>query len=366
MPLSAEQSIRYARQITLSDFGPLSQERLLNARVLLVGLGGLGCPIALYLASMGVGSLGLMDPDTVELSNLHRQVLYGEADCGRPKVEVAKERLQEINRNLKLQLYPFSMNLKQKNILANYDLVIDGCDQLDTSYLLNDACRAVGTAYLFGGVSSWTGQVLMVHPDKGPCLRCAFPHPPPLEHCSSCTASGVLGTVVGLLGMIQAQEAVRYLCVATKDTSALLYQVKANPQISLKPLTLSPLMGCPCCEGKLNTDEALKAMHCSDIKELTVNELKSKLTQKDLQLIDVREHSECENGCIPGAQLIPLGQLADSTDQLDPKHMVVCYCQKGKRGIRAVEILREKGFGNLYNLTGGYEAWQREQKQVLF
>lgn len=359
---------RYDRQMRLPEIGASGQQRLADATVVLVGTGGLGAPAALYLAAAGVGTLRLVDFDRVDRSNLHRQVLYTEADVGRPKVEAAGERLRSRNGDITVEAIdaPFGED-NAFEILEGADLVLDGTDAFATRYLVNDAARLAGVTNVFASVSSFEFQAF-VSTNNGPCYRCLFPEPPPAELAPSCAEAGVLGVVPGLAGMLQASEALK--CLLGVGTSLagrfLMGDILA---MRFREIAVDRDPACPVCGTSpsirsLSDSVRLTTAVCGPlpvpVPSLTVRQLKERLDAGDRPfLLDVRNPDEHAFADLGGSALIPLHEIANRADELDPEAEIVVYCRSGARSGIATEMLRQRGF-NATNLEGGILAWSHE------
>jgi sulfur-carrier protein adenylyltransferase/sulfurtransferase len=338
-----EEIQRYSRQIGLQGFGVEGQKRLKSSRALIVGVGGLGCPVAQYLAAMGVGTLGLMDHDIVEMSNLSRQILYKESDIGRKKVDCAKEVLQSQNSHIAIHTYLFSFSASNVDVLELYDIVIDGTDQLELRYLLNAACRKQQKAYLFGGITSWQGMAALFYPDSGPCYQCLFPTKPPIEKFPRCVDGGVLGVLPGLIGSLQASEAVRYLALDECKSEGIVHTVSLQ-SMEFRSFELERDPHCPVCHGDYSQVEYF-------VPQITIEELSNLLKQNvPVQIVDVREKEELWVGQVQGSIHIPLMQLEEKLHLLSPHKTTVCYCKKGIRSKVAAELLIDHGFDQVYSL----------------
>lgn len=371
--LSAAERQRYSRHLILPEVGETGQRRLKAGRVLLVGTGGLGSPAALYLTAAGVGHLTLIDPDHVDASNLQRQVLFGEPDLDRPKVEAARERLHGINPHI--QLDTRQERLTRDNALElcrQHDLVVDGTDNFPTRYLVNDACVLTGTPNVHGSIFRFQGQASVYGATDGPCYRCLYPEPPPPHEVPSCADAGVLGILPGIIGTIQATEAIKLLLGEGAPLIGRLLTFDALA-MRFRELTLHPDPDCPVCGETPTITELIDYQgYCGlpaepqteDAMQLEPAQLKSRLDNgDDLFLLDVRELSEWEEHRIEGATLIPLGELPGRTEELDRDRAMVIYCRSGVRSMHALQFLRQQGFDKLENLQGGILAWERETQQ---
>jgi adenylyltransferase/sulfurtransferase len=367
-PLHPAQYERYRRHLNLPDFGLAGQQRLLAGSVLLIGAGGLGCPLAQYLAAAGVGRLGLVDFDVVEISNLQRQVLYGSADLGRPKVEVMKERIGAQNPDVKVQT--FRERLTSENALAlfrDFDVVIDGTDNFPTRYLSNDACVLLGKPNVYGAILRFEGQASTFDARRGPCYRCLFPEPPPPGSVPSCAEGGVLGVLPGIIAMIQATEAVKLL---TGVGEPLLGRFLHYDALAMRfdEFRFEKDPACPVCGEHPSVTELIDyegfcgvpqeaAPSLAEISAVGLHALRER--GEPHLLLDVREPAEWETAHIEGATLVPLRELPARLPELaewKDRH-VIAQCHSGVRSARACEFLREAGFTRVENLVGGIDAW---------
>ncbi|MBA3917096.1 MAG: molybdenum cofactor biosynthesis protein MoeB [Gemmatimonas sp.] len=365
--LSSEERARYQRQLSLPEIGDTGQERLRRARVLLVGLGGLGSPAALYLAAAGVGHLGLVDHDRVDVSNLHRQVLHGTPDVGRPKVESAREHLQHLNPLVQLDLHDTWLTRDNAlELVGAYDVIVDGADTFATRYLVNDACVLTGRPNVHASVFRFDGQASVFCTSHGPCYRCLYPSPPPADLVPSCAVGGVLGVLPGLLGLVQATETLKLLLGIGEPLVGRLFMLDAlhmHPQVV--PVSRDP--SCPACGTRTITALADYAAFCGtptlgvpsdDVAELAPAELQRWLREgRPIQLLDVREPFETAQGMIPGAEAWPLATIRDALPQLDMQRPIVCICAGGVRSRKAAATLISAGCGDVYSLAGGMSAW---------
>lgn len=373
MSLNAEQLRRYSRHVRLPEVGVEGQERLLNASVLVVGLGGLGSPVALYLAAAGVGRLGLLDFDVVDESNLQRQVLYSTADVGRKKAVVARERLSALNPDIRLDVLDRRLGADNAAALfAPYDIIVDGTDNFGTRYLVNDACVLFGKTNVYGSIYRFEGQVSVFAAPGGPCYRCLFPEPPPPGEIPNCAEAGVLGILPGQIGVTQATEAIKL--ILGKGTSLvgrlLLFDAL---EMTWKAMQVSRNPSCPVCgENPPITELEEYSLFCagvgqvdlaSGIESLAPAETKALLeSEQDALLLDVREPYEFEIVHLDGTVLIPLGELDARVAELDSwrERTVVAYCHAGIRSARALEVLQQHGFRRLVNLDGGIDRWAED------
>ncbi len=371
LPLSHEELIRYSRHLVLPTIGIAGQGRLKAARVLIVGAGGLGSPAALYLAAAGVGTLGLVDWDVVDRSNLQRQVLHGTGMVGRAKLDSARARLADLNPHVRLETV--SARLTSANaleVLSGWDLVLDGSDNFPTRYLINDACVLLGVPNVYGAVLRFEGQVSVFDARRGPCYRCLYREPPPPELVPSCAEGGVLGVLPGIIGSLQALEAIK-LVTGVGDSLVGRLLLFDGLKLQFREITLSKDPDCAVC-GPHPTVTALidYEAFCGvrDAGRGTVNALEIGVTElraerdrnSQLLLLDVREPFEWEIAHLEGAHLIPLGELPARLPELDGHADIVAYCHHGMRSKHAAEILRAAGFAGARSLRGGVDAWARE------
>ena len=367
--LSHQELIRYSRHLALPDVGPEGQRKLKAARVLLIGVGGLGSPAAMYLAAAGVGTVGLVDFDVVDESNLQRQVIHGTRYVGRSKLDSAKERLEDINPYVSLEL--FDTRLTSENaleIVRAFDIVIDGSDNFPTRYLTNDACVLSGKPYIYGSVYRFEGQASVFAAQGGPCYRCLFREPPPPGLVPSCAEGGVLGVLPGIIGTIQALETIKLILGRGQTLVGRLVLFDAL-RFSFRELKLKRDPECSACGEHPSVRELIDyeafcgvgATTTREGMEITVGELHQHREQNaDLQLVDVRELYEWAICHIEGSELIPLGTLPAKLRQLDGHKEIVTICHVGVRSLLALEILRAAGFSKVRSLKGGIDAWARE------
>ena len=366
--MTPEQCQRYSRHLILPEVGQAGQDKLLGARVLIVGMGGLGCPAALYLTAAGVGHIGLLDFDTVESSNLQRQVLYTTADQGRPKVEVAAQRLSALNPDV--QLVPIHQRLTADNALdlfSQYDLVMDGTDNFPTRYLVNDACVLARKVNVYGSILRFEGQVSVLAHAEGPCYRCLFPVPPKPGEVPNCAEAGVLGVLPGLMGTAQALEAMKLILGVGKPLIGRL-QVLDALGMDWQTLQVKKNPDCPVCGDHPTivtlTEIPFVCTPPGDIESASPTQVADyvRSAPEEYVLLDVRNEVETRAHAIPQAVNIPLDQLATRLDEVrswEDKTIVV-YCQGGVRSLKAASLLTENGIKRIINLEGGMNRWQRE------
>jgi len=369
-PLRQDQYERYKRHLTLPEFGLAAQQKLLASRVLLIGAGGLGCPLAQYLAAAGIGTLGLVDYDVVDASNLQRQVLYGTRDVGRPKAEVARERVLALNPDVKVEVH--ALRLDSSNALAvfaDYDVIIDGTDNFPTRYLSNDACVLLGKPNVHGSIFRFEGQATVFDARRGPCYRCLYPEPPPPGSVPSCAEGGVLGVLPGIIALIQATETIKLVTGLGEPLIGRLLQYDALA-MSFQEFRLRKDPECPVCGTSPTVTELIDyegfcGMPAHDRAETPVREKSAaevaamRRRGERFLLLDVREPHEWETARIEGAELLPLGslesRLADLAEWKDRR--VVVHCHKGGRSAKACKTLAAAGFQDVWNLAGGIDAW---------
>ncbi len=378
--LDRDEIRRYGRHLSIPEVGAAGQRRLKQGSVLLVGAGGLGSPAALYLAAAGVGRLGLVDHDAVDVSNLQRQILHDTRSVGRSKLESARERLAALNPHVEIET--FETRLESSNaldILDGWDVVVDGSDNFPTRYLVNDACVLKGIPFAYGAILRFEGQASLFAAPDGPCYRCLFREPPPAGLVPSCAEAGVLGVLPGIVGAIQATEAIKFLIGAGETLAGRLLLIDAL-RMEFRTLNISPDPGCPVC-GEHPTVTGLidYEVFCGGSPEVTpggrapeervqhpeidVHELKRRWDEgADFQLIDVREDYEWDicNLAEAGARLVPLGTLPEQLGSLDRERPLIIHCRSGPRGTNAVAYLRTMGYENAVNLAGGILAWAEE------
>lgn len=370
--LSQAERVRYSRHLVLPEVGEAGQARLKQAAVLIVGAGGLGSPAALYLAAAGVGRIGMVDFDTVDRSNLQRQILHGESDVGRAKLASARDRLAQINPHVRFE--PHETRLGADNALAivrQYDVVLDGADNFATRYLVNDACVLLRKPDVHGSVLRFAGQASVFWAGHGPCYRCLFPEPPPAGLVPDCAAGGVLGVLPGIVGAIQAAEAVKLILGRGEPLVGRMLLLDALT-MRFRELKARRDPACPVCGDAPTimelTDEGNPCDLCAatggeteamnQSQRLTPRELKAALDRgEDLLLLDVREPFEHDLGHLPGCCLIPLGQLEARLGELGRNARIVAYCKAGGRSLRAADLLRAHGFADVRDLEGGILAW---------
>jgi adenylyltransferase/sulfurtransferase len=368
--LSREEVSRYSRHLLLPEVAVRGQEQLKKSKALLVGAGGLGSPSALYLAAAGVGTIGLVDFDVVDESNLQRQILHDTRWIGKPKLASARDRLAALNPHITIET--FEERLTSENVMRifeRFDVVLDGTDNFATRYLTNDACFLLGKPNVYGSIFRFEGQVSVFWPGKGPCYRCLYPSPPPPGLVPSCAEGGVLGVLPGVIGSLQATEALKILLgVGTTLTGRLLLYDALD--LSFRELKLRRDPACPLCGENRTIDHLVdyeefcglsRGQAEPTVAEVTVREFEAWRTRGEaFQLIDVREPHEAAICAIEGARLIPLAALPERLGEIDDAKAVVVHCKSGARSAKAVHLLKQAGLSRTYNLKGGILAWARE------
>lgn len=372
--LSREEILRYSRHLLIPEVGLEGQQKLKASSVLIVGTGGLGSPVALYLAAAGIGRIGLVDYDTVDATNLQRQIIHGTSTIGKLKVDSARDRLVDLNPDIRVDVYnePFTSDNAMR-IAEPYDMIVDGTDNYPTRYLINDLCVMTGKVNIYGSIYRFDGQVSVFDPQNGPCYRCLFPEPPPPGLVPSCAEGGVLGVLPGTIGSLQATETIKVL-LGIGDTLTGKLMLFNALDMSFQFVSLRKNPNCKVCGDNPEVTELIDyeefcgvPMHdhgresAGDEWDITVTELAEKMRNGgNLRLIDVREPHEQRIANIDGSELIPLGQLASRMSELDSSEEIVLYCKEGPRSTRALELLASAGFRKIKNLKGGINAWAKE------
>jgi len=374
MQLSNDEIKRYSRHLILPEVGMAGQKKICSSSVLCIGAGGLGSPIAMYLAAAGVGKIGIVDFDTVDFSNLQRQIIHGTADVGRPKAESAKETINAINPNVEVVIH--NTRLTSENalqIIEQYDVVVDGTDNFPTRYLTNDACVLLKKPNVYGSIFRFEGQASVFAPHLGgPCYRCLYPEPPPPGMVPSCAEGGVLGVLPGIIGCIQATEILK---LALGKGSSLIGRLLLYNALDMKfrEVKLRRDPKCPLCGDHPTIKELIDyeifcgiqpvaAAPDSHPDEVTVQDMKRALSDPSLHIkvVDVREADEYEIAKVNGVPLLPLSQLAQRFTELDPNQQYYLHCKAGVRSMKALNFLREQGFKYVKSVKGGISAWSDE------
>ena len=365
MRLSAEELQRYSRHLLMPEVTSEGQRRLKASRILSIGAGGLGSPAALYLAAAGVGTIGIVDFDEVDLSNLQRQILHGTKDIGRSKLESARDRLRDINPEIEIELHECRLSSENASqLVAQYDVVVDGSDNFPTRYLSNDVCVFARKPNVYGSVFRFEGQTTVFAPHLGgPCYRCLFPEPPPPDSVPNCAQAGVLGVLPGIIGMLQAIETIKLIVGIGESLVGRLLHFDAL-KVKFRELNLRRDPECPVCGenptifSPIDYEQFCGARNEDAIPTMSAHELKRKMDGREpFELIDVRETFEYEIARIDGAKLIPLGEIAERADELPRERPIVVHCHSGQRSAQAVRLLQQRGFATVFNLEGGIDAW---------
>ena len=366
--LNNDEILRYSRHLIMPEVGMEGQLKLKQAKVLCIGAGGLGSPLALYLAAAGVGTLGIVDFDVVDFTNLQRQIIHGTDDVGRKKLDSAADTLSEINPNIEVR--KFDTRLTSANALElfrEFDIIVDGTDNFPTRYLVNDACVLTGKPNVYGSIFRFEGQASVFATKEGPCYRCLYPEPPPPGLVPSCAEGGVLGILPGLVGIIQATETIKLILGSGEPLIGRLLLVDALA-MRFRELKLRKNPDCPACGTHPTVTELIdynqfcgirgeEAPAPSTMADMTVEELKQRLDKgDDLFVLDVREPHEYQI-CNLGGHLIPLNDLPKRVSELDSSREIVVHCKMGGRSAKAVDFLKQSGFSRVHNLAGGINAW---------
>jgi len=380
--LSKAEIERYSRHLIMPEVGMIGQRRLKNASVLLVGAGGLGSPLGLYLAAAGIGRIGIVDCDVVDATNLQRQILHGTKDVGRSKLDSARDRLNDVNPNVDVVTHELRLTSDNAmEVLAPYDVIVDGTDNFPTRYLTNDACVLLGKPNVYGSIFRFEGQVSVFDARHGPCYRCLFREPPPPGMVPSCAEGGVLGVLPGIIGTLQALETIKLIIGQGEPLIGRLLLFDAL-EMQWRTLKLRKNPDCPVCGenptitglidylefcGVPDYEEGTAAEDAS-VPAISATELQARLQRGDpLRIVDVRQPHEWEivNLESLGAELIPLDSLLERISELDSADEIVLHCQMGSRSAKALKQLQDAGFRKLWNLKGGIRAWQQEVDQNL-
>ena len=376
LALSNDEIARYSRHLIMPEVGMEGQRRLKAASVLMIGTGGLGAPTGMYLAAVGVGRLGILDFDVVDESNLQRQIIHGTKDVGRPKIESARDRLHDINPHVQLDTYETRLTSENAlKLFRDYDVIVDGTDNFPTRYLVNDACVLAGKPNVYGSIFRFEGQASVFWAERGACYRCLYPEPPPPGLVPSCAEGGVLGVLPGIVGAIQANEAIKIILGAEGILVNRLLLFDAW-RMRFRELKLRKDPSCPICGERPTITELIDYEEFCGLKpaqtsapvpeqsmaEITAAELKGRLDRgEDLQIIDVREPNEYEIARLQVSRLIPLGQVISRMGEIDESRETIVHCKGGVRSAKAIEALKRAGFrGRLINLKGGITAWSNE------
>jgi len=368
-PLSKEEQARYSRHILLPEVGAAGQDTIKQAKILIVGMGGLGSPAAIYLAAAGVGTLGIVDFDKVESSNLQRQIIHTTGDIGKKKTDVAKNHIQSINPNVNVIIYDEKLTSNNAlQIIKNYDIVVDGSDNFPTRYLVNDACVLQKKPNIYGSVFRFDGQTTVFNYDNGPCYRCLFPNPPPADAVPNCAEAGVLGVLPGIIGTIQATETLKII-LGQGDILSGRFLVYNALSMKFREYKLGKNKSCLVCgDNPTITELQDYEQFCNgrEIKEeITVKELKRMIDNDEkFELVDIREDVEQDICKIKDAKLTSFTEILNGNtkifDSMDKNKKIVLFCHTGQRSAYVLNILKEKGFGDLLNVVGGIDAWAKD------
>jgi len=376
LPLSHEEIRRYSRHLIMPEVGLTGQVMLKEASVLLIGAGGLGSPLALYLAAAGVGRIGIVDFDVVDESNLQRQILYGQSDVGKPKLDSARDRLREVNHHVAVETHDTRlMSQNALELFGRYDIVADGTDNFPTRYLVNDACVLAGKPNVYGSIFRFEGQASVFAAKDGPCYRCLYPEPPPAGLVPSCAEGGVLGVLPGIVGLIQATEVIKLILRQGEPLVGRLLLFDALA-MSFRTLKLRKNPDCPICGPNRTIHRLIDYEAFCGIEpaiagapgdlEIAPRALRAKLDRgEEIFLLDVREPQEWDIARLSGATLVPLGSLPYSLGKLNTADEIVAYCRSGGRSMKALQLLREAGFRKVKNLAGGINAWAEQVDRSL-
>jgi molybdopterin/thiamine biosynthesis adenylyltransferase/rhodanese-related sulfurtransferase/molybdopterin converting factor small subunit len=371
-PLTNDEVKRYSRHLIMPEVGVEGQRKLKASKVLCIGAGGLGSPVAMYLAAAGVGTLGIVDFDTVDFSNLQRQILHGTPDVGRPKLDSAKDKLHALNPEIDIETYEVALSSQNAMTLFEpYDVIVDGTDNFPTRYLVNDACVLLGKPNAYGSIFRFEGQASVFATKGGPCYRCLYPEPPPPGLVPSCAEGGVLGVLPGLIGMIQATETVK-LIMGIGEPLIGRFLIYDALRMRFRELKLRKDPDCPVCGTHPTVTKLIDyeqfcgivpaapepAAIVNQATEITSVELKQRLDRGDkLKIVDVREPNEYQINRIAGSELIPLGDVPKRYNELNPEDEIVVHCKMGGRSAKAADFLRSVGFKRVLNLKGGILDW---------
>jgi adenylyltransferase/sulfurtransferase len=370
--LTNEEILRYSRHLIMPEVGMEGQLKLKSAKVLLIGTGGLGAPLGLYLTAAGIGHIGLVDFDVVDFTNLQRQVTFGTSDVGKPKTEAARARLSNLNPDVQIATYETKLTSENAlELFKDYDIVVDGTDNFPTRYLVNDACILLGKPNVYGSIFRFEGQVTVFGMADGPCYRCLYPEPPPPGLVPSCAEGGVLGVLPGIIGSLQALETIKLILGRGDSLAGRLVLFEAL-SFKFRELKLRKNAQCPMCGTHRKIHELIDYNQFCGIRgeeepdydlnvpAVSARELKEKLDRgEDVFILDVREPHEYQI-CNLRGHLIPLGELPRRVHELDSAREIVAHCKTGKRSAKAVDFLRQAGFRKVYNLQGGILSWSTE------
>ncbi len=362
--LTDSERSRYARHLVLPEIGEAGQRKLRSSSVFIVGAGGLGSPVAMYLAAAGVGRIGLADFDRVDSSNLQRQILYGESSVGKRKLDAARERLSDLNPHVRVETFNEALTSRNAlQLLEPYDVVVDGTDNFPTRYLVNDACALLGKPNIYGSVYRFEGQASVFDARRGPCYRCLYPEPPPAHLVPSCAEGGVLGVLPGIIGTIQAAEAIKLIADVGEPLIGRLLMFDALA-MSFRTVRLAKNAECRLCGPKRTIRELIDYEEfCNPVNELdiTASELSERISRGDkMVLVDVREPHEWDGGHLELAMHIPLQQVPARANEIPADEEIVMICRSGGRSARAQQVLMSNGYKKVKNLVGGMLGWKKD------
>lgn len=372
MDLTKEQILRYSRHLIMPEVGMKGQKKLSSAKVLIIGAGGLGCPLALYLGAAGIGKIGIIDFDKIDFSNLQRQIIYNTADVGKYKAEVAKEKIKAMNENVEVETYLTKLTAENAlNIFKDYEVIVDGTDNFPTRYLVNDGCVLLGKPNIYGSIFRFEGQATVFYPQLGPCYRCLYPEPPPPGMVPSCAEGGVLGILPGIIGVIQAAETIKIILhqgdslvgrlllfnALKMKFSELKIRKDKNCSVCGTNPTITKLINyeqfCGLSRGEEKAEESKFDIEPEEAKRLLEK-------NKNIVLLDVRETMEYEIVHINNSTSIPLSELQFRINELDTSDEIIVYCHHGVRSLQAIQTLQKFGFKKLFNLKGGIDNWAKK------
>ena len=371
--LTPDELRRYDRHILLPNVGVKGQQKLKDSSVLLIGAGGLGSPLALYLAAAGVGRIGIVDFDVVDESNLQRQIIHGTSTVGKSKLASAQERLLDLNPFIKVEPHEIALNSENAlDLFADYDVIADGTDNFPTRYLVNDACVLSGRPNVYGSIFRFEGQISVFHYQNGPCYRCLYSEPPPPGLVPSCAEGGVFGVLPGIVGSIQATEVIKIILGIGKILSGRLLLFDSMQQ-TYREMALAKNPDCKLCGKNPSVTKLIDYQEFCGVKPVEKSVLENEISvhqvedlrerdpeQNGYKILDVREPHEVEIVCLPSTVCIPLGQLEEKCQELDKSHPWIVYCKGGVRGAKAVDILKKKGFKQVKNMKGGIIEYAKE------
>ncbi|WP_372369721.1 molybdopterin-synthase adenylyltransferase MoeB [Candidatus Uabimicrobium sp. HlEnr_7] len=358
--LSEQEHNRYMRHLMLKEIGEKGQKKLKSARVVVVGAGGLGCPILMYLAAAGVGTIGIVDDDVVDESNLQRQILYSSQDVGKSKVEIAAQKILDMNPHIQVNKYKTRLNQQNYHqILTNYNIVVDGSDNFPTRYLVNDACVFLDKTLIYGSIFRFEGQVsVFCNSSQSPCYRCLYPEIPGKGAIPDCSQAGVIGVLPGIIAMFQATETLKYILQLGDSLSGKLLCFHAL-DMDMRKINIKKDVNCPACALRTIDINNYSYQTKKTIHDISCDGLFEELEKKNIKLVDVRQESEYQKQHIENSVLLPLSSIETNMPNWDKQQQLILYCYSGTRSQKALEIFREHGFYNVRSLEGGIVAWNK-------